>query len=106
MSSILLKLVRSTDVAARYGGEEIIVILAQSQLEGAQTLAERWRQAVEELCVLSSDGREMSVTISIGLADYQWSMESADALIEAADAALYRAKQAGRNRIEIEHGKG
>jgi diguanylate cyclase (GGDEF)-like protein len=56
--------------------------------------------------VLSSDGREMTVTISIGLADYQRSMESADELIEAADAALYRAKQAGRNRIEVERGNG
>jgi diguanylate cyclase (GGDEF)-like protein len=102
VSSLLLGLVRSTDVAARYGGEEIIVILAQNELDGAQILAERWRQAVEESCVVSPDGREVSVTISVGVAEYQWSMESADSLVEAADTALYRAKQAGRNRVELE----
>jgi two-component system cell cycle response regulator len=104
VSSSLLGLVRSTDVAARYGGEEILVILAQNEVEGARTLAERWRQTVEETCVMSPDGREMSVTISVGVASYQWSMESADVLVEVVDAALYRAKDAGRNRVEVDPG--
>ena len=102
VSSILMNLVRATDVVGRYGGEEIIVILGQNQMDGARTLAERWRQAVEEMCLLSPDGREMTVTISIGVAAHQWKMESADELVEAADSALYRAKQAGRNRVELE----
>jgi len=106
VSALLLGLVRSTDVAGRYGGEEIIVVLAQNEIQGAQVMAERWRQAVEELCVLSPDGREMNITISIGIAEYAWNMESANVLVEAADVALYRAKQGGRNRIEVEHGRG
>ena len=81
------------------------LILLTTTIARAQTLAERWRQAVEEMCLLSPDGREMSVTISIGIAAYQWRMESADQLVESADVALYRAKQGGRNCIEVEVGE-
>lgn len=98
--SILLGMVRVTDVAGRYGGDELIVILGQNDLDGGRVLAERWRQAVEEMALLSPDGREMSMTLSIGVACFEWSMESADELLHAADDALYRAKQAGRNRVE------
>lgn len=100
VSARLLDLVRATDVAGRYGGDEIVVVLAQSPLEGARTLAERWRQAVEKMSLLSADGREMATTISIGIAEYEWSTESPDDLIAVADSALYRAKKAGGNRSE------
>ena len=102
VSAILSQLVRGTAVCGRYGGDEFIVILSQNQVQGGRTLAERWRQAVEELVLLSPDGRELSTTLSIGVAAYDWGMESADELVAAAGNALYRAKQAGRNRVETE----
>ena len=100
VSSLLLSQLRATDVAGRYGGEEVIVILAQSDLEGARLLAERWREAIESASFESPDGKTIEARISIGLAPYDASMKSPDDLVAAADAALYRAKGAGRNRVE------
>ena len=100
MSSLLLSQLRATDVAGRYGGEEILVILTQSEIEGARLLAERWREGVESAVFESADGDTIKARISIGLAPYDGSMESPDDLVAAADSALYRAKEAGRNRVE------
>lgn len=100
VSSLLLSQLRATDVAGRYGGEEVLGILAQSEIQGAALLAERWREGVESTEFESSDGAAIHVTLSIGLAAYGPSMKSPDDLVAAADAALYRAKEAGRNRVE------
>jgi diguanylate cyclase (GGDEF)-like protein len=101
VSSLLLSQLRATDVAGRYGGEEVVLILAQSELYGARLLAERWRQAVEAAHFDSPEGDPIEVRISIGLAGFDPSMKSPDDLVAAADAALYRAKAGGRNRIEV-----
>lgn len=102
VADLLLSAVRATDVAARYGGEELLVILPQNDLEGARTLAERWRCAVENNAFVAPDGRLISVTISIGAADYRESHEGPDDLLAAADRVLYLAKENGRNRTEID----
>lgn len=87
--------VRQHDVACRYGGEEFLVILPRTPAAAARQVAERLRQAVEALVV---DG--LKVTASLGVATYPDQLvPSAEALVEAADAALYRAKGAGRNRV-------
>ena len=100
VSSLLLSQLRATDIAGRYGGEEILVILTQTELEGAHLLAERWREAVESTGFESPAGETIQARISIGLAPYDASMKSPDDLVAAADAALYRAKDGGRNRVE------
>lgn len=101
VATILLHDLRSIDVAGRYGGEEILVVLAQNEISGARILADRWRQAVEEARFADPAGQVVSVTLSIGVASLDEEMASPEALVGAADAALYRAKSKGRNRVEL-----
>ncbi len=83
---------RDTDFFARYGGEEFIVVLPQTDAAGSMVLAERLRVAVER-----ADWPQRGVTASLGAATLTAAMEDADALVSAADQALYAAKSAGRN---------
>lgn len=106
VSDLLLSAIRATDVAARYGGEEVLVVLPQNDAEGAFTLAERWRAAVENNAFVAPDGRLISVTLSIGVAEYDRGCETPEDLMAAADRALYVAKQAGRNRVSVDSGEG
>jgi diguanylate cyclase (GGDEF)-like protein len=101
VAAILLHDLRKTDVAGRYGGEEILVVLAQSESSGARILADRWRLAVEEACFADASGNPVHVTLSIGIAMLSAEMESPESLVGAADAALYRAKSTGRNRVVV-----
>ena len=88
---------RDTDRPARYGGEEMAVILPHTDLEGAHAIAERIRTAIEALRVPRLDGRgQLRVTASVGVAASAEGHK--DALIADADAALYEAKRKGKNR--------
>jgi two-component system cell cycle response regulator len=99
VSDMLLSIVRATDVAGRYGGEEIIVIVAQNNPNGVEKLAERWRADIESARFESASASGVELTISIGVASFTPDMLAPDDLIAAADAALYRAKDAGRNQV-------
>jgi diguanylate cyclase (GGDEF)-like protein/PAS domain S-box-containing protein len=98
--------VRATDLVARYGGEEIAVILPVAGMVGAAETAEKVRAAVEGLRLSNEDNREGGgwLTVSIGvataLARHGGTMRMPAGLLQAADNALYRAKHAGRNRVE------
>jgi diguanylate cyclase (GGDEF)-like protein len=105
VSEQLLATLRATDVAGRFGGEELLAVLPQNTVQGAAVVAERWRAEVENTAFVAPDGRLISATISIGIADYGGSFEGPDDLIAAADKALYVAKQKGRNRIEVYTGE-
>jgi diguanylate cyclase (GGDEF)-like protein len=100
VSDVLRQTLRAPDVSGRYGGEEILVILPQTDLQGAVQMAERWRQQVEAASFRAPDGRSVGVTVSIGVATFDAAQAMPDDLVAAADAALYRAKDAGRNRVE------
>ena len=89
---------RSTDVLARYGGEEFVVCLPETPVDGARAIAERLRASVEAE-IVPAMGR--AVTVSIGVAMLRPDTQSVGSLLENADAALYRAKRAGRNRVEL-----
>lgn len=90
---------RAADVVARYGGEEFLVVLADAPPEEAVAIAERLRASLEMTPVATGRG-EASVTVSIGLAISPAGVSAAEA-VAAADMALYRAKELGRNRVEV-----
>ena len=87
---------RSSDLAARFGGEEFTVLMPQTSVDGATELAERIRVAVQDTPV-SSAGDVLRISVSIGVA--QWSGENPEQLIARADNAMYAAKSAGRNQV-------
>lgn len=90
--------VRTVDVIARYGGEEIAILLPQTSVAGAADLADRLRGAVESRPV-KFKGEEIPVTASFGVASYPDAVRASDGLFRAADRALYEAKSAGRNCV-------
>jgi len=91
---------RGVDEPARYGGEEFVLALPETGLAGALELAERIRSRIESQPVPRTDGAgELRVTASIGVAALRDSAEDERSLIAAADAALYEAKRAGKNRV-------
>lgn len=96
VGNIIREAVRGADVAARYGGEEFAVLLPQTTAEETETIAERLRQTIEE-----APFAHRKVTVSIGIAScYPTPSSSTRDLISAADKALYRAKQKGRNNVQ------
>ena len=94
----LAEVVRTVDVIARYGGEEIAILLPQTSVSGAADLADRLRHAVEARAV-KFKGEEIPVTASFGVASYPDAVPARDGLFRAADRALYDAKKAGRNCV-------
>lgn len=92
--------IRAQDIVGRYGGEEFLVVLTDTSAQGAQQLAEQLRAAVQAThCAYS--GESIAVTVSVGVFGGRLEPgDSWDQLIHAADMALYRAKQGGRNRVE------
>lgn len=89
---------RATDVPARYGGDEFVIMLPDTPARGALEVAERIRNAVEATPFATEAGR-VPCTVSIGVASYPQDGRSIEALLARADRALYEAKAAGRNRV-------
>ena len=94
------KALRDCDIVARYGGEEFLVFLPNIHVEQAYKVAERLREAIASIVVLTETGKKVSFTVSIGVTSSDISAD-VDTLIKTADEALYKAKQNGRNRVEI-----
>ena len=93
---------RASDVVARYGGEEFSIVLPDTDAQQALQMALALRSAIEALGIVHADGEAGRVTISVGVAVRQaGGVADADVLLRLADAALYRAKDAGRNRVEM-----
>jgi len=90
--------VRELDFAARYGGEEFALILPGSSLADAARTAERIRRAVTAVEVEGPNGKLPTVTASFGIAEFP-TYANAEALVAAADAALYQAKRGGKDRV-------
>ena len=99
MAQLLTKNLRSFDLIAKYGGDEFTLILPQTAREGALVVAERMRSAVEKTeFPLAPRG---AITISLGVSTYPHDATDSLGLIRVADLALYKAKQSGRNRTEL-----
>jgi diguanylate cyclase len=104
MATGLREHVRDNDVIARYGGEELIAVLAGTDLEACRQIAERIRCVIAERRIRRrTTGEEiLSITISVGVAEFRLG-ESVDNLIERCDRALYLAKREGRNCVMTEN---
>jgi len=115
VARMIMRNTRDTDIACRYGGEELVAILPETDLNGAFVAAEKIRKAIQAMNIPIEGNRSVKVTVSIGVATYaDDSLEDAvrspkavdkQTLIEAADNALYKAKEGGRNqsRKSTEH---
>ncbi len=102
VARVLSEEARSTDVVCRYGGEEMALILPETDHEGACRLAERIRRRIADRSFSDAEGKgSLQVTISIGVVVFDETVEKRATLIERADTALYAAKHGGRNRVEV-----
>jgi diguanylate cyclase (GGDEF)-like protein/PAS domain S-box-containing protein len=100
-ASFLSRSIRIEDTACRFGGEEFVIILPTADLNASQARAERIRSKLCELTVLHQGTSLGKITISVGVADLPLHGTSPKELLEAADAALYRAKREGRDRVVV-----
>lgn len=107
LSRILMASVRESDIVARYGGEEFLVVLRSTDLEGACKTAERIRKNADDMDYSSngSNGKR-SVTISIGVSEFPLHGTNMHDLINKADIALYKAKEKGKNNVQIYKSEG
>ncbi|MGQ5525109.1 diguanylate cyclase [Chitinimonas sp. PSY-7] len=101
IAQLLQKSLRGSDLACRFGGEELTLIMPETDLEAACVKCEALREQIAQLTVRVGGAVLPAVTISMGLAVYPRDGEHADTLIQHADTALYRAKHNGRNRVEV-----
>lgn len=98
VASTLKNALRASDMLCRYGGEEFLILATETDLDNVKRLAERLRLIVEEMSITLSEGVEIKVTLSFGVAQYL-PQETHEYVIFRADQALYQAKQNGRNRV-------
>ena len=100
-ASLLVKSVRVEDIVCRYGGEEFVIVLPMADLEISRARAERIRSRLRDLTVMHQGRPLGAITVSIGVAALPQNGTSSRQLLEAADAALYRAKREGRDRVVV-----
>jgi len=98
-AKMILQQVRNCDFSARYGGEEFVVILPETSEENSVSVGERIRNAIAQHTFNLPDGKDIRITISIGIASFPANAMTAEKLIERSDQALYNVKQTGGNRV-------
>jgi diguanylate cyclase (GGDEF)-like protein len=92
--------VRTSDVLARYGGDEFIILMPHTRSEGARIAAERIRTVIHESS-FDLNGQRIAASASIGIASYPEGVDTAGDVLEKADVALYKSKQSGRDRVTV-----
>lgn len=97
----LVEHTRHSDIIARFGGEEFLVLLPSTGIKNALSLAQKIRKGVERLKVVSDNSEIIKFTISIGIAEITLEDKNIESAIKRSDDALYKAKKGGRNRVEI-----
>src|SRR5690606_19036712 len=101
IAEVTRKEMRHSDVLARFGGEEFIALLEDTQLPDSLVIAERIRCAIQKQFVYAKPNQPIRFTISIGIAELESPTQKLEELIKQADIAVYQAKKSGRNRIEV-----
>ena len=105
VAQLLESRLRAQDLAGRFGGEEFLVVLPNTGMDGAVSLAQALCEAVAAAPLQTDSGQPLPITVSIGVHGFDAAKDlNVDHLIHAADQALYRAKAAGRNRVELSVG--
>ena len=104
VGALLSELLRASDVACRYGGDEFALILTDTGKTEAWVVAEKLRAALRDHPIRVGADKTVTLTVSVGVASFGATVDSAMGLLEAADSALYRAKRAGRDRVELAAG--
>jgi diguanylate cyclase (GGDEF)-like protein len=94
----LTEIARTSDLVARFGGEEFVLILPETNLIDAQDVAERIRKKVADTPFIV-DGHAIRITVSLGVTSSERSGQDFESLLKEADRLLYQAKQSGRNRV-------
>ena len=100
VAKIVQKNIRVTDIAGRLGGDQFIIILPRAKLYSAMVIAERIRNTIENTKMEDAVEDVLAITVSQGLSSWELG-EDAQSLISRAEAALYKAKENGRNRVEM-----
>ncbi|HEY3119874.1 MAG TPA: sensor domain-containing diguanylate cyclase [Vicinamibacteria bacterium] len=101
VGGILTQAVRESDILARYGGDEFVVVLPETPPSGAMVIAERIRKAIESHTFLEPQGLAARISASFGLASYPDHALTPEGLIQKADQAMYRVKERNKNGIEV-----
>jgi diguanylate cyclase (GGDEF)-like protein len=101
VGGILVEAVRESDILARYGGDEFVVVLPETPPSGALVIAERIRKAIESHSFLKDQGVEARISASFGIASYPDHALTPEGLIQKADQAMYRVKERDKNGIEV-----
>jgi diguanylate cyclase (GGDEF)-like protein len=106
VSQVVKEVIRNIDLPIRYGGDEFIIILPHTDVQEAVQVAQRLRTGIEKRNVGDGDGDVYHVTASVGVASVRsCEAESANGLLRAADRAMYKAKENGRNNVSLMNGK-
>jgi diguanylate cyclase (GGDEF)-like protein len=101
VGAILVEAVRESDILARYGGDEFVVVLPETPPSGALVIAERIRKAIESHHFLQDQGLDARISASFGIASYPDHALTPEGLIQKADQAMYRVKERDKNGIEV-----
>lgn len=101
VADILRREARSTDIIARYGGDEFVLMLPETDVKSACDFAERVRTCVEQATLITDDGTKITSSISVGVACYPQHCQDLDSLIEMSDHAMYLSKRQGKNQVTI-----
>jgi two-component system cell cycle response regulator len=94
--------IRGVDLACRFGGEEFVVLMPDTDYAQAQGVAERVRMSVAERTFEAGSSRSLPITVSVGLAMNEHNRDTPELILKRADIALYRAKREGRNRVVVD----
>lgn len=101
LSALIQSNLRKSDILIRYGGEEFVVLLPETNIENAYTVAEKLRREAENLLTIRNLQQDQRITISIGVSNYPLDSNVPDELIQNADKRLYQAKKSGKNRTVV-----
>lgn len=98
---ILADTVRESDTLARYGGDEFVIVLPETPAAGAVVIAERIRKAIEAHAFLAEQGRSVHISASFGIACFPDHAQTPEGLVQKADQAMYRVKEANKNGVQV-----